>query len=117
ARALRLSGPIADAPDCSLKLRASPTASGRQGAGDTALAGKSLDRGSPRSDAMNDTSTRSVFSTVNPATLSPGKSYPGHSPQEAARKVAQSADAQRRWRRTLFAERARLMTSAAAVLR
>ena len=66
---------------------------------------------------MNDTSTRSVFSTVNPATGSPGKSYPGHSPQEVARKVAQSADAQRRWRRTPFDERARLMTSAAAVLR
>ena len=66
---------------------------------------------------MNDTSTRSVFSTVNPATLSPGKSYPGQSPQEAARKVAQSADAQTRWRRTPFDERARLMTSAATVLR
>ncbi len=66
---------------------------------------------------MSDSSIRPVFATVNPATLAPGKSYPGHSAQEAARKVAQSAEAQKRWRRTTFDERARLMTDAAAVLR
>jgi succinate-semialdehyde dehydrogenase / glutarate-semialdehyde dehydrogenase len=66
---------------------------------------------------MSDSSIRPVFATVNPATLAPGKSYPGHGAQEAARKVAQSAQAQRRWRRSTFDERARLMTDAAAVLR
>jgi succinate-semialdehyde dehydrogenase/glutarate-semialdehyde dehydrogenase len=67
--------------------------------------------------AMSDASTRPVFATTNPATLRPGKSYPGHNTDDAALKVAQAADAQRRWRRTGFDERARLMKSAATVLR
>ncbi|MGZ5733527.1 MAG: NAD-dependent succinate-semialdehyde dehydrogenase [Caldimonas sp.] len=54
---------------------------------------------------------------MNPATLQPGKSYPGHGAREAALKVAEAADAQRRWRRAGFDERARHMKSAAGVLR
>ena len=38
---------------------------------------------------MSDTSTPAVFATTNPATLEPGKSYPGHSTEDAARKIAQ----------------------------
>jgi len=66
---------------------------------------------------MNDTHTTPVFATTDPATLLPGKSYPGHSAQEAALNVARAAEAQRHWRRTGFDERARLMHSAATVLR
>jgi succinate-semialdehyde dehydrogenase/glutarate-semialdehyde dehydrogenase len=66
---------------------------------------------------MNDASTPPSFATTDPATLQPGKSYPGHSPQHAALKVARAAEAQRQWRRTGFDERARLMRAAAGVLR
>jgi succinate-semialdehyde dehydrogenase/glutarate-semialdehyde dehydrogenase len=66
---------------------------------------------------MSDTSTRPVFATTNPATLEPGKSYEGHSAEDAARIVGLAADAQRRWRRTDFDERARHMKNAAGVLR
>ena len=65
---------------------------------------------------MNDASPP-MFSTVDPATLVPGRSYPGDSARQAADKVARAADAQRAWRRTGFDERARLMQAAAAVLR
>jgi succinate-semialdehyde dehydrogenase/glutarate-semialdehyde dehydrogenase len=67
--------------------------------------------------AMSDTSTRPVFATTNPATLERGKSYPGHSAQDAALRLKQAADAQRPWRRTGFQERALCMKRAAAVLR
>src|SRR5215217_7309456 len=66
---------------------------------------------------MDDAAAPPVFATVDPATLVPGKSYPGHSAQEAASKVARSAQAQQRWRRTGFDERARLMRAAATALR
>ncbi len=66
---------------------------------------------------MNDAGTPPSFGTTDPATLQPGKSYPGHSPQDAAVKVARAAEAQRQWRRTGFDERARLMRAAADVLR
>ena len=66
---------------------------------------------------MSDTSTRPVFPTTNPATLEPGKSYQGHSAQDAALKVELAADAQRQWRRTGLDERAVPMKSAAGVLR
>ncbi|NUZ08290.1 NAD-dependent succinate-semialdehyde dehydrogenase [Piscinibacter koreensis] len=57
------------------------------------------------------------FRTVDPATLEPGRSYPGHSAQQAAEAAARAAAAQRAWRRTGFDERARLMRAAGAVLR
>jgi succinate-semialdehyde dehydrogenase/glutarate-semialdehyde dehydrogenase len=66
---------------------------------------------------MNDACASPFFDTTDPATLEPGKSYPGHSPQEAALKVARASEAQRQWCRTGFDERARLMRAAAAVLR
>jgi succinate-semialdehyde dehydrogenase/glutarate-semialdehyde dehydrogenase len=66
---------------------------------------------------MNDSRAPHAFATTDPATLQPGKSYPGHSPQDAALKVASAAEAQRRWRRTAFEERAELMRAAAGVLR
>ena len=66
---------------------------------------------------MNDAATPPAFSTRDPATLLPGRSYPGHSVQQAADKAARAAQAQRRWRRTGFDERARRMRAAAAVLR
>src|SRR5678815_1721021 len=62
-------------------------------------------------------STSPVFTTTDPATLSPGTSYPGHSGQQPAEKLARAAEAQRSWRKTGFDERARLMRAAAEVLR
>lgn len=67
--------------------------------------------------AMNDTATLPVFATVDPATLVPGNSYPGHSARQTADKTARAAEVQRRWRRTGLDERARLMRAAAAGLR
>ncbi|HUP08005.1 MAG TPA: NAD-dependent succinate-semialdehyde dehydrogenase [Caldimonas sp.] len=66
---------------------------------------------------MDDESTPREFKTTDPATLAPGKSYPGHSGAQAAAKVARAAEAQRGWRRTAFHERGRLMRAAAGVLR
>jgi succinate-semialdehyde dehydrogenase/glutarate-semialdehyde dehydrogenase len=66
---------------------------------------------------MSDTSTRPVFAATNPATLERGKSYPGHSAQDAALMVQAAADAQRRWRRTAMDDRALPMKNAAGVLR
>jgi len=66
---------------------------------------------------MTDANTGVIFETLNPATLLPGASYPAHSAQDAALKVAGAAEAQKHWRRTGFDKRALLMTAAAAVLR
>ena len=49
---------------------------------------------------MNDTSARPTFATTNPATLAAGKTYAGHSAEDAARNGrALAAEAQRDWRR------------------
>jgi len=66
---------------------------------------------------MDDATIPPVFPTTDPATLQPGKSYPGHSARDAAGKATAAAEAQRGWRRTGFDERARLMQAAGAVLR
>ena len=66
---------------------------------------------------MTDANPGVIFETVNPATLLPGASYPAHSAQDAALKVAGAAEAQKHWRRTGFDKRALLMTAAATVLR
>ena len=66
---------------------------------------------------MDHESTPLVFKTTDPATLSAGKSYPGHGGQQAADKLARAAEAQRSWRKTEFDDRARLMRAAAGVLR
>jgi len=66
---------------------------------------------------MSDDTPQPVFPTADPATLKLGKSYAGHSAQDAARMAARAAELQRAWRRTGFDERARLMRAAGAVLR
>ena len=66
---------------------------------------------------MTDADSTPSFLAVNPATLSPGKTYRAHSAHDALGTVARAADAQRAWRRTGFDERARLMRGAAGVLR
>jgi succinate-semialdehyde dehydrogenase/glutarate-semialdehyde dehydrogenase len=58
-----------------------------------------------------------TFQTVDPATGTPGRSYPGHTPDEALEIVGKAHAAFAGWRRTDIAERARLMRAAAAVLR
>lgn len=58
-----------------------------------------------------------VFQTVDPATGDPGKAYDGHIRDEALAVLGQTRTAFERWRRTSFAERARLMKAAASVLR
>jgi len=58
-----------------------------------------------------------TFQAVDPATAKPGRSYPGHTAEEAlaiARGVRGAFDG---WRRTPIAERAALMRKAGAVLR
>jgi succinate-semialdehyde dehydrogenase/glutarate-semialdehyde dehydrogenase len=64
-----------------------------------------------------DASIPDVFKTTDPATLSFGKSYPGHNGAQAAAKAARAAEAQRGWRKKGFDERARLMRAAAGALR
>jgi succinate-semialdehyde dehydrogenase/glutarate-semialdehyde dehydrogenase len=66
---------------------------------------------------MSDDDDGPVFTTQNPATLERGKSYHGHRADEAARKIALAAEAQRRWRRVAIDERAQHMRKAAEVLR
>ena len=58
-----------------------------------------------------------TFQVVDPATGEPGRSYRGHSPNEAAEIIALTHAAQAAWRRTAFAERAQRMRRAAEVLR
>ncbi|MEO5881604.1 MAG: NAD-dependent succinate-semialdehyde dehydrogenase [Caldimonas sp.] len=66
---------------------------------------------------MNDTSMRPAFPTTNPATLAAGKTWPGHSAEDAARMARLAAEAQRDWRRASFEQRAEHMNRAATVLR
>ncbi len=66
---------------------------------------------------MNDAATGSIFETLDPATLRPGRSFPGHTAVQATGQILRSAQAQRAWRRTPFDERSRLMRGAASVLR
>jgi len=82
------------------------------------MAAASQNRSIPflEADAMSDI-TPQAFTTTDPATAKPGKSYPGHSALEAAAKLARAAEAQKAWRRTGFDARARLMKAAAGVLR
>ncbi len=63
------------------------------------------------------TQTPHTFETINPATSQPGRSYRGHTPEEALEIIRQTHDAQVGWRRVGFAQRAELMLKAAAVLR
>jgi succinate-semialdehyde dehydrogenase/glutarate-semialdehyde dehydrogenase len=65
---------------------------------------------------MSDHPNRPVFQTTDPATLQPGRSYPGHTAEDAARIVGLAAEAQRGWRRVALDERAVCMRNAAKVL-
>jgi succinate-semialdehyde dehydrogenase/glutarate-semialdehyde dehydrogenase len=58
-----------------------------------------------------------TFQTVDPATGQPGAAYPGHSPEEALQIARAAHAAFEGWKRTSFAERARLMRAAAQELR
>jgi succinate-semialdehyde dehydrogenase/glutarate-semialdehyde dehydrogenase len=62
-------------------------------------------------------SDRTVFQTVDPATGQSGRRYEGHTPAEALEIARAARRAFEGWRTTPFAERARLMRAAAAVLR
>jgi succinate-semialdehyde dehydrogenase/glutarate-semialdehyde dehydrogenase len=66
---------------------------------------------------MSETSRGTTIQTVNPATGENGKSYTAHTLDEALTIAARSAAAQRQWRKTPFAERAKLMHAAARVMR
>ena len=57
------------------------------------------------------------FATMDPADERPGRSYDGHSRDEALAIAREVRTAFGSWRRTAFVERARLMKEAAAVLR
>lgn len=58
-----------------------------------------------------------AFQTVNPATGQPGRTYPGHSPDEAREAAAAASRAQQAWRRTSFDDRAVTIHKAAEILR
>jgi succinate-semialdehyde dehydrogenase/glutarate-semialdehyde dehydrogenase len=60
---------------------------------------------------------RPRFTAVDPATGQAGRSYEGHRPEEARAIAASARAAFEGWRGASFAERARLMRAAAAVLR
>ena len=66
---------------------------------------------------MNETADRPALTTCNPATLEPGRRYPGHSLEDAKLTVTRAAQAQRRWRDVGLADRAGPMRKAAEVLR
>src|SRR5438445_12928775 len=57
------------------------------------------------------------FQAIDPATATPGRSYPGHTPQEALAIAGRARSAFQGWRRTGIAERAVMMRRAGAVLR
>ena len=66
---------------------------------------------------MTDTSTRPAFRTTDPATLAAGRTYSGHSADDAAAMAERAAVAQRDWRRTSFEQRAVPMKKVASLLR
>src|SRR3569833_2133866 len=57
------------------------------------------------------------LTTTDPSTGRAGKSYEGHTADEALAIARQAHEAWRSWRRTSFPQRAELMRKAAAVLR
>ncbi|MFD6243747.1 NADP-dependent succinic semialdehyde dehydrogenase [Streptomyces roseolus] len=57
-----------------------------------------------------------AIATVNPATGETLRTYDAHGPEEVERRVAAAHEAFHRWRTTPFAERARLLRAAAALL-
>src|SRR5215469_12711344 len=68
-------------------------------------------------DMTGQETNRPVFKTEDPSNGQPGRSYEGHSRDEAVAIARQAHAAFPSWRRQTFAERGRLMRNAAAVLR
>jgi len=64
-----------------------------------------------------DLQSKPTFQSVDPATATPGRNYPGHTPQEALGIARKSRTAFEAWRRTDITRRAALMKKAADVLR
>jgi succinate-semialdehyde dehydrogenase / glutarate-semialdehyde dehydrogenase len=64
-----------------------------------------------------DMSQKPSFQAVDPATASPGRSYAGHTPDEALQIARRARAAFDGWRRADIAERAAMMRRAGAVLR
>ena len=64
-----------------------------------------------------DLAPKPTFQAVDPATATPGRSFTGHTPDEALQIAAKTRGAFDSWRRTGVAERATMMRRAAAVLR
>jgi succinate-semialdehyde dehydrogenase/glutarate-semialdehyde dehydrogenase len=61
--------------------------------------------------------TRPTLATTDPATGQPGRSYTGHTLEDARGMARAARSAWQGWRRTSFAERAKPMRAAAATLR
>ena len=60
---------------------------------------------------------RPAFTSIDPASATPGKTYEGHTAEQALAIARDAHAAFQTWRRTGFAERAALMSKAGAVLR
>ena len=60
---------------------------------------------------------RRQFQSVNPATGQPGRSYEGHSVEEAHAAAAAAREAFSKWRRTSFDERSAIIRKAGEILR
>ncbi|MGZ5085264.1 MAG: aldehyde dehydrogenase family protein, partial [Usitatibacter sp.] len=58
-----------------------------------------------------------AITSINPATNQAVKTYPEMTPAEVDAAIEQSHETWKSWRRTTFAERARLMKKSAAILR
>jgi len=75
------------------------------------------DQSAPREAPANEGDGPPTLTPHDPATGLPGRSYRGHTPEEARAFAAAARTAWQAWRRTSFDERARRMRAAAAVLR
>jgi succinate-semialdehyde dehydrogenase/glutarate-semialdehyde dehydrogenase len=68
-------------------------------------------------DAGSTPGERPAFQAIDPATAQPGRSYEGHTQDEALEMARTARAAFSSWSRTSFAERGALMKRAAAILR
>ena len=68
-------------------------------------------------DSESESRPASDLQTVNPATGEPGRSYPGHTLEDAHRAAAAAKRAQESWRRSSFDERSGIVSRAAEILR